>query len=407
MLAALKSKMMRPLTNRLARPVDAVAHERLRLRLLFAVAILKLFNFIGGAWDIQWHVAIGRDSLFIPPHLLVIFAFVAGLALVLALIIYETTMAATGQEMPHAAKLGPFRAPPAFFGIFFGYTAALLSGVLDELWHEIFGIDATLWSPPHLLIMLATMVVDFSLLLGIATSARRQGYEFKWSSPLFWGLVLIGAYAFEAVNFQMGEAFIVGYRQGGVGLYGLLFPLLVGAFLPLSLLACIRLARRFWVVLLIFALAMLLQYLATGIAAAGFAILKPVSVIDEYVRLNPESTAAKAREFAGLLGFHGLIGFHQAWTMSLSAIPLVLVSLLELFPWARRRPLLAAPLYSVSMVLFSFLWFEQMPALRGYPISSLHLAEAALISALAGLLTGSLGLRLARLVDTPDTSSTG
>ncbi|HEY5670892.1 MAG TPA: hypothetical protein VIS10_12925, partial [Anaerolineales bacterium] len=69
MLAALKSKMMHPLTNRLARPVDAVAHERLRLRLLFAVAILKLLNFIGGAWDIQWHVAIGRDSLFIPPHL--------------------------------------------------------------------------------------------------------------------------------------------------------------------------------------------------------------------------------------------------------------------------------------------------------------------------------------------------
>ena len=149
MLVALKSKAVHTLTTRPARPVDVVAHERLRLRILFAVAVLKLFNFIGGAWDIQWHVAIGRDSLFIPPHLLVIFAFVAGLALVLALIFYETTLAATGQEMPHTARLGAFRAPPAFFGIFFGYTAALLSGGLDELWHEIFGIDATLWSPPH------------------------------------------------------------------------------------------------------------------------------------------------------------------------------------------------------------------------------------------------------------------
>jgi len=398
MLAALKSKVMHTLAAASARPIDVVAHERLRLRILFGVAILKLFNFIGGVWDIQWHVAIGRDSLFIPPHLLVIFAFVAGLALVLAMIFKETAMAISGQSIPHAARLGPFFAPPAFFGVFYGYTAALLSGGFDELWHDIFGIDATLWSPPHLMIMLATMVVDFSLLLGVTASSRRLGYKFTWNSPLFWGVVLIGAYAFEAVNFQMGEAFIVGYRHGGVGLYGLLFPLLVGAFLPLSMLTCIRLARRFWVVLLIFAVTMLLQYLATGIAAAGFAILKPVSVIDEYVRLNPESTAAKAREFAALLGFHGLIGFHQAWTMSLSALPLVLVSLLEFFPWARRRPLLAAPLFAVSMVLFSFLWFEQTPALRGYPITGLHLLQAALISALVGLITGSLGLRLARNV---------
>jgi hypothetical protein len=184
-------------------------------------------------------------------------------------------------------------------------------------------------------------------------------------------------------------------------LYGLFYPILLGAFLPLSMLTCIRLARRFWIVLLIFSLALLLQYVATGIAAAGFAILKPVSVIDEYVRLNPESTAAKAREFAGLLGFHGLIGFHQAWTMTLSAAPLAMVALLELFPWARRNLLLAAPVYSAGMVLFSFLWFKQVPPLNSYPITGLHLLLAILISVSGGLLTGSLGLRLASLVE-PD-----
>jgi len=150
-------------------------------------------------------------------------------------------------------------------------------------------------------------------------------------------------------------------------------------------------------VLLILGLTVLLQYLATGVAAAGFAVLKPVSVIDEYVRQNPESTAAKAREFAGLLGFNGLIGFHQAWTMTLSAPALLLVSLLEFFPWARKRPLLAAPIFAAGMVLFSFLWFELTPALRGYPITASNLLLGMLISALASLLTGSLGLRLTRL----------
>jgi hypothetical protein len=401
MLAELKSKFHLSIATRFDRSVDVTAHERLRLRLLFAVAVMKLFNFIGGAWDIQWHVEIGRDSLWIPPHLLVMFAFTTGLLVTLALIGYETLLASAGQAQPHSLRIGVFSGPPAAFGISFGYFFALLSAIFDELWHEIFGIDATLWSPPHLLIMLATVLVDFSLMLGIAASARRLKYGLNLKSPLFWGLVLTGAYAFESVNFQMGEAFIVGYRQGGAGLYGLFFPILVGAFLPLSMMALIQLARRYWIVLPALGLTLLLQYLATGISAAGFAILKPVSVIEEYVRLNPESTAAKAREFAQLLGYDGLIGFHQAWTMSLSILPLVLVSLLGFFPLARRRPLLAAPLFSVSMVIFSFIWFQQMPALKSYPITGMDLLLACGISGLVGLLTGSIGLKLARLVPEP------
>ena len=395
MLPAFRVRLTQGLAASLPQHIDVAAHERLRLRLLFGVALLKLFNFIGGAWDIQWHVAIGRDNLWIPPHLLVVFAFVSGLGLVLALIAYESGLAATGLELPHSLRIGPLRGPAAAFGVSAGYLVALASGGLDELWHEIFGIDATLWSPPHLLIMFATMIVDYSLMLGLAASTHRQGYEFKWNSPLLWSLVLTGAYAFESVNFQMGEAFIVAHRAGGAGLYGLLFPLLLGAFLPLPMMALIRLSQRTWIVLLVFALTLALQYVATGIAAVGFAILKPVSVIDEYVRLNPDSTAAMAREFAGLLGFNGLIGFHQAWTMSLSGPALALVALFGRFNWLKKFPLLAAPVFSTAMVLSSFVWFEQVPALQNYPLSAWHVLLATVISAAGGLLTGSLGLRLA------------
>jgi len=398
MLAELKSKIEIRMQARFKTQANTAVHERLRLKVMFAVAILKLFNFIGGAWDIQWHVEIGRDSLWIPPHLVVLFAFATGLAVTLAWIAYETYLARSGQPQPHSLRLGPLHAPGAAFGICLGYLLALLSGGLDELWHVIFGIDATLWSPPHLSIMLGTMVVDFSLMLGIAASARRLGYGFSLKSPLFWGLILTGAYAFESVNFQMGEAFIVGYRHGGVGLYGLLFPILVGAFLPLSMIVLIRLAKRYWVLLVALGLTLLLQYLATGIAAAGFAILKPVSVIDEYVLQNPESTAAKAREFAGLLGFNGLIGFHQAWTMTLCFLPLALVASLELIPIAPRYTLAAAPVFSISMVLFSYLSFQQTPALSNYPIATLDLLLACGISALGGLLMGGLGMRLSSKV---------
>jgi hypothetical protein len=105
------------------------------------------------------------------------------------------------------------------------------------------------------------------------------------------------------------------------------------------MLACIRLARHFWIVLLTFGLALLLQYVATGIAAAGFAILQPVSVIEEYILLNPDSTAAKSREFAALIGNNGLIGFHQAW--SWPGCPGSFWLLAGFFPWI-AAPLLIA-----------------------------------------------------------------
>jgi hypothetical protein len=63
MLAVLNGKFKRNI-RLFTRSVDTVAHEQLRLRLLFSVAV-SLFNFIGGAWDIQWR-GIGR-MLFIPP----------------------------------------------------------------------------------------------------------------------------------------------------------------------------------------------------------------------------------------------------------------------------------------------------------------------------------------------------
>lgn len=396
MLATLRLTMNRALVSRLLTAVDATALERMRLRVLFTVALLKLFNFIGGAWDIQWHVAIGRDSLWIPPHLMVVAAFVSGLAIVVVMIAYETGLTLAGQVLPHTARLGALRAPGAYFGILFGYAAALLAGVIDELWHRAFGIDATLWSPPHLLIMLATMVVDYSLMFGIARSAQRLGNTFTWKSPLLWGIVLTGAYAYEAVHFQMGEAFIVGHRAGGAGLYGLLFPILIGAFLPLSLVATIRLAGRAWVVLLTAGVALGLQYVATGIAAAGFALLKPVSIIDQYVLLFPESTAAKAREFAAMLGNNGLIGLHQAWTMVLAIPALVLMVLVGLTPWARQRPLVPAGVFSASMVFLTYVRFQMTPALQDYAVTGLDLLLATALSLAGGLLTGALGLRLTR-----------
>lgn len=381
---------------------DAASRDHQRIYVLFTIALFKLLNFFGGNWDIQWHVAIGRDNLFIPPHLMVLVAFGGGITLAWFWIVHETFAGGANEQPGETMQVGILKAPPAFFGIFLGYAFALLSGLFDEGWHEIFGIDSTLWSPPHICIMASTMFVDLNLMIGISTTARRLGMKFEPRSPLFWGLALTGAYTFEAVNFQMSQAFIEAYRVNGSGMTGLLYPMLVGALFPFPLLLTIKIARQFRVALMIFAVAISLQLVGIGIAATGFAILQPVSVITDFIRLNPESSISKASAFISNLGFSGWVGFLQTWSLLLSALPLVLVALLDFLPWARRRPLVAAPVYSASLVAISYIWFKQMPVMRDYAITWPDVILSGVLSASMGIILGRLGLRIARPISAED-----
>ncbi|MBI3944245.1 MAG: hypothetical protein HY326_14600 [Chloroflexi bacterium] len=388
--------------RRLVNPFSAaqynvIAHERLRLYTLITIAVLKVFNFLGGNWDIQWHVAIGRDSLWIPPHLMVMVAFVSGTILVLAAIAYELYLTKSQIKLQNVVKIGTVRAPLAFFGVYLGYAGALGSAIFDDVWHRAYGVDATLWSPPHLAIMAFTALVDVSLLIGIAASARHLQMKFNWRTPAFWGIILAGAYTFEAVNFQMGQAFLVGYRAHGAGLMGLLFPVMVGVLFPLSLMLNIKLSRTFWVATLIFITAVILEAIAIGFATLGFALLKPVSAIEEFVRDNPDSMIATARQFGTLTGFTSLIGYQQLWIMALSGISMGLVSLLHWWPWARRHMLVAAPVYSGSMVLVSYFWFQRMPVMKDYGTTWVDIAVGMAIAIAGGLIAGRIGLWLARI----------
>ncbi len=368
--------------------------ERRRMYVLFAIALFKLCNFFGGTWDIQWHIFVGRDNLFIPPHLMVLVAFSGGIALASAWIAYETVWVGADSEMAGTVHIGPLHAPPAFFGVFMGYAGALLSGVFDEWWHRTYGIDSTLWSPPHLCIMASTMTVDYSLMIGIFSAARRLGARLEWRSPLLWGLAVSGAYLFEAVNFQMSQAFIEAYRVNGIGLMGILFPVLVGGAFPMPMLMTIRLAGRFRVTLLFFAVAFVLQLVGIGIAAGGFAVLQPVSALGEFVSRNPNSAIAQAGEFVSRIGFWGWVGFQQEWSLALSAVPLGLVSLLDALPWARRHRIVAAPLYSASLVIVSYLWFRQMPVMSDYAIAWTDVLLGVTVSVLIGYVFGRIGLYL-------------
>ncbi len=109
----------------------------------------------GLAWDIRWHLLLGRNSFWIPPHMVIYSAVGAVGLLALALVLIETLCYHHGfpgvDDRSTVRIWGVFHAPLGSIVTGFGPLIALVAAPLDNWWHQLFGIDAVLWSPFHLL----------------------------------------------------------------------------------------------------------------------------------------------------------------------------------------------------------------------------------------------------------------
>jgi hypothetical protein len=103
----------------------------------------------GFYWDVAWHIDLGRDiDLFTPPHLMIL----AGLAGIAGAGVLSVTLA-TIQGATSGWRLGRLHVPyssPALLVCGFG---ALTAFPLDDLWHRTYGVDVTMWSPTHLMMI--------------------------------------------------------------------------------------------------------------------------------------------------------------------------------------------------------------------------------------------------------------
>src|SRR5919197_1501306 len=62
----------------------------LRRRALWGLLLAKAIAGIGVGWDIRWHVVIGRDSFWIPPHVLTYAGVTVAAVLSFGVLLYDT-----------------------------------------------------------------------------------------------------------------------------------------------------------------------------------------------------------------------------------------------------------------------------------------------------------------------------
>jgi hypothetical protein len=132
---------------------------------------------IGAYWDISWHMSIGRDSFWTPAHLAIQFGGILAAACS-AGVIFSTTFGKSPAAKAASISVWGFRGPLGAFLCAWGGVAMATSAPFDNWWHEAYGLDVKILSPPHMVLNLGVLgVTSGGLLLTLSALNRASGEQ--------------------------------------------------------------------------------------------------------------------------------------------------------------------------------------------------------------------------------------
>ncbi len=269
---------------------------------------------IGFYWDVAWHADLGRDKeLLTPPHMMILIGLIGfGIAALVSVIFATMEQAKTGFS---------------FFGLRVPYAAlpmgilsigAVIGFPLDDLWHKTYGIDVTMWSPTHLIMIGGATMTPIASRLMLAEAGpdamrTRAGKILKRSLN---GSMLVALTAFQ-LEFDVGvpqwpalyQPIIIALATGIA---------LVAARVALGRFGALIVAVNFLVIRGLFAVLVgpVLGHVLPHVPLyLGIALSIEVAwYIGERLRLNPIGKALACGAAIGTVGLATEYGFSQVWS---------------------------------------------------------------------------------------------
>src|ERR1700688_1184391 len=130
---------------------------------VWSSAIAVTATTVGLYWDISWHMSIGRDTFWTPAHIMIqMTGVLVGMAC--AYMILTDTFGHEAMTRNASVRIWGFRGPLGAFIAVWGCIAMLTSAPFDNWWHNAYGLDVKIVSPPHTLLSLGSLAIKIGLM---------------------------------------------------------------------------------------------------------------------------------------------------------------------------------------------------------------------------------------------------
>src|ERR1044072_2319938 len=133
---------------------------------------------LGVLWDISWHSTIGRDTFWTPAHML---TYLGGLVpgLTCGWLAIKTHFFGTPEARAESVSLWGFRAPLGAWVVIWGTFTMLLSAPFDNWWHNAYGLDVKILSPPHTVLAVGMLSVALGIIFLMVSWQNRTGQSHR------------------------------------------------------------------------------------------------------------------------------------------------------------------------------------------------------------------------------------
>jgi hypothetical protein len=139
---------------------------------IWAGVIALTSSTIGGAWDVSWHRTIGRDTFWTPAHMAI---YACGLlaGIIGMWFIVKCNVLRDPELLADSVNVFGLRAPLGVFLAGWGGVAMLTSAPFDNWWHNAYGLDVKIVSPPHALLILGIRGIATGVMFLILAAMNR------------------------------------------------------------------------------------------------------------------------------------------------------------------------------------------------------------------------------------------
>ena len=139
---------------------------------LWCAALAVTSAFVGGYWDISWHRSIGRDTFWSAPHMAIYACgILAGIGS--GYLIFSTTFGRNIALKDVSVRIWGLSGPLGAFISAWGGVAMLASAPFDDWWHNAYGLDVRIISPPHMVLAAGFFGIELGTVMLILAFMNR------------------------------------------------------------------------------------------------------------------------------------------------------------------------------------------------------------------------------------------